>query len=60
MRPTRVAIGQKRLFQKSNSGNGVQTLNGYALVTVLLGFCPYIPAAVLLLVPRVARWFGRR
>lgn len=39
--------------------NGVQTLNAYALGVVYLWFCPTIIAAILLMVPSVARWFGR-
>lgn len=38
---------------------GVQTLNAYALGVVVLGFCPIVVAAILLLIPSVARWFGR-
>lgn len=38
---------------------GVQTLNAYALGVVCLWFCPTIIAAILLMVPSVARWYGR-
>lgn len=38
---------------------GVQTLNVYALGVVCLWFCPTIIAAILLMIPSVARWYGR-